>query len=86
VSKGGYVGRAMPRLEDPRMVCGLGQYVDDLQPAGLLHAAILRSPVAHALLKNVDVTNARALAGVHAVFTAADFPAGVPEIPLCSRC
>ena len=56
--------------------------VDDLQPQGLLHAAVLRSPVAHARLCEIDVTAALALAGVHAVLTATDFHPHVPEIPL----
>ncbi len=77
-----YIGRAVERLEDSRFLRGRGQYVDDLHPPGLLHAAILRSAVAHARIRAIDVTGARALPGVHAVFTAADLGAHVPKIPL----
>ncbi len=77
-----YVGQPVPRLEDVRMLRGRGQYVDDIQPSRLLHAAVLRSPVAHARLRSVDVTAAKALPGVRAVYTAADFQPRVPEIPL----
>ena len=77
-----YVGQAIPRLEDARLLRGHGQFVDDLQPQGLMHAVIVRSPVAHANLHGVDVAAALALPGVHAVLTAADFGAYVPEIPL----
>ena len=67
-----YVGRAMKRIEDPRLIKGLGTYVDDLRLPGLVHAAILRSPHAHARIRKIDVSAARALAGVVAVFTGAD--------------
>ena len=51
---------------------GRGRYVDDLEPAGGLHAAFVRSSHAHAHIQSVDVSAARALPGVHAVFTAPD--------------
>jgi carbon-monoxide dehydrogenase large subunit len=60
------------RNEDPRLLRGLGAYVDDIDPPGVLHAAILRSPYGHARFSHVDVTAARAHPGVHAVYTAAD--------------
>src|SRR5437763_16397035 len=63
---------AVRRLEDPRLLRGLGSYVDDIDPPGVLHAAILRSPFGHARIKSIDTSAARALAGVHAVYTAAD--------------
>jgi aerobic carbon-monoxide dehydrogenase large subunit len=60
------------RNEDPRLLRGLGSYVDDIDPPGVLHAAILRSPFGHARFGAIDVSAARNLAGVRAVFTAAD--------------
>jgi len=67
-----YVGRAMKRIEDPRLIRGIGTYVDDLRMPGLVHAAILRSPHAHARIRRIDVAAARALPGVIGVFTGAD--------------
>jgi aerobic carbon-monoxide dehydrogenase large subunit len=60
------------RNEDPRLLLGMGTFVDDIEPAGVLHAAILRSPYGHARVRSIDVTQARAHPGVHAVYTAAD--------------
>ena len=80
------VGSAVERLEDLRFLRGRGQYVDDVARAGVLHAAILRSSVAHGRIRAVDAAPARALAGVHAVITAAEIAAGsggaVPIIPM----
>ncbi len=67
-----YIGRRYPRVEDPTLVRGAGRFVDDLQPAGLLEAAFLRSPTAHGLIRSIDAAAARALPGVHAVYTLAD--------------
>ncbi len=66
------LGARIPRNEDPRLLRGLGTFVDDIDPPGLLHAAVLRSPHAHARLAAIDVSRARALAGVALVLTAAD--------------
>ena len=55
-----YIGRRYPRVEDPTLIRGAGRFVDDIQPAGLLEAAFLRSPVAHGLIRSVDATAARA--------------------------
>ena len=49
-----YVGRAMKRIEDPRLIKGIATYVDDMRLAGLLHASILRSPHAHANIVSID--------------------------------
>ncbi len=69
------IGQAHPRLGGDRLVLGAGRFVDDVRVAGALHAAVLRSPHAHARLRSLDTRRARALAGVHAVLTAADVPA-----------
>lgn len=60
------------RNEDPRLLRGMGAYVDDIDPPGVLHAAILRSPYGHARIRSIDTSQARTLPGVHAVYTAAD--------------
>jgi aerobic carbon-monoxide dehydrogenase large subunit len=67
-----YIGRRHPRVEDRPLVRGAGRFVDDLDPPGVLQAAFLRSAVAHGLINAIDTTKARALAGVHAVYTLAD--------------
>jgi carbon-monoxide dehydrogenase large subunit len=76
------IGSPVERLEDLRFLRGRGQYVDDLAPAGLLHAVILRSPVAHGRIRQLDAAAARALPGVHAVITAAEIGRPVPIIPM----
>ena len=77
-----FVGSAVERIEDLRFLRGRGQYVDDVTRPGLLHAAILRSAVAHGKIRAIDTAAARALHGVHAVITAADMKGAVPTIPL----
>lgn len=69
------VGARVKRVEDKRLLTGRAQFVDDLVRAGLLHAAFVRSPLAHGVLRGVDVTAAREAPGVVAVFTAADLAA-----------
>jgi aerobic carbon-monoxide dehydrogenase large subunit len=67
------------RREDPRLVTGMGQFVDDLRVVGCLHAAMLRSPHAHARIVAIDVAAARRAPGVAGVFVADDLgPAGDP--------
>ena len=62
-----FIGSPVERLEDLRFLRGRGQYVDDLTRTGMLHAAVLRSSVAHGRIRSIDVSAALALAGVHAV-------------------
>jgi CO/xanthine dehydrogenase Mo-binding subunit len=69
------IGQPHPRLGGEPLVTGRGRFVDDVRVPGLLHAAVLRSPHAHARLVSVDTKRARDLPGVHAVLTAADVPA-----------
>ena len=66
------IGARIPRNEDPRLLRGLGCFVDDVNPPGVLHAAALRSVHAHARIARIDPGAARRLAGVHLVLTAAD--------------
>jgi len=68
------IGLSIPRPDGPEKVTGQVQYVADLNPRGLLHAKLLRSPHAHARILRIDVSRARALPGVRAVLTAADIP------------
>ena len=67
------VGASLRRTEDPRFLLGRGNYVDDLQRAGMLHAAFFRSDVPHGKLISLDVTDARKVPGVLGVYTAEDF-------------
>jgi aerobic carbon-monoxide dehydrogenase large subunit len=70
-----YVGASIKRSEDPRILTGRGRYVDDIKLPRMLHAAFVRSPMAHARLLSVDVSAARELPGVVAVLTGADLEA-----------
>ena len=62
-----YTGQPLKRYEDPQLVIGQGSFVDDIQLSEMLHAAVLRSPHAHARIRAIDVTAARHMAGVVAV-------------------
>ncbi len=66
------LGGRVKRREDPRLVTGRGKYTDDVQPEHCLHAVFVRSTMAHARLAAVDVTAARGIPGVEAVYVAAD--------------
>jgi CO/xanthine dehydrogenase Mo-binding subunit len=68
------IGKRIPKMDAPEKACGRTRYIDDINLPGQLHAAILRSTRVHALIVRIDVSRARALAGVHAVITAADVP------------
>jgi carbon-monoxide dehydrogenase large subunit len=70
-----YTGASIKRSEDPRILTGAGRYVDDIKLPGMLHAAFVRSPLAHAGVLSVDVLAAQALPGVVAVLTGADLEA-----------
>jgi aerobic carbon-monoxide dehydrogenase large subunit len=70
-----YTGASIKRSEDPRILTGSGRYVDDIKLPGMLHAAFVRSPLAHARVLSVDVSAARELPGVVAVYTGAEVEA-----------
>ena len=76
-----YIGSPVERIEDFRFLRGRGQFVGDLKREGMLHAAILRSPVAHGRLAAIDVTGALELPGVRTVITAKEI-GEVPRMPL----
>ena len=78
----GVIGRSVRRLEDPRRVRGEGVYVDDVRLPGLLHATVVRSPHAHARLRDVDAAAARAAPGVAALFTANELADALRPIPI----
>ncbi len=69
---GSLLGNAVRRVEDPDLLRGQGVFVDNLRPPGVLFAAFVRSPYAHALLGSVDTSEAAAAPGVVAVYSAAD--------------
>src|SRR5712671_2629443 len=76
-----YIGSPVERIEDLRFLRGRGEFVGDLRREGMLHAVILRSPIAHGRIRRVYTTAAHAIPGVRAVITAAEIGA-VPTIPL----
>ena len=77
-----FIGSPVERIEDFRFLRGRGQFVDDLAHDDLLHAVILRSPVAHGRIRAIDTAAALARPGVHAVITAADIGTEIPVILL----
>ncbi|HYJ54161.1 MAG TPA: molybdopterin cofactor-binding domain-containing protein, partial [Mycobacterium sp.] len=74
VEKSGGVGRSIGAPAAMRVVTGTEQYTMDFAPAGLLHLAVLTSPVAHARIVAIDTTAAEAIDGVHLVLTHRDSP------------
>ena len=66
------LGGVVRRREDPALIKGKGLYVDDVKLVGMLHAAFVRSPFAHAKIVSVDTSEAAAMTGVRAIFTADD--------------
>jgi len=74
-----YIGRAMKRKEDPRFITGRGNYMDDIVLANMTHAAIVRSPYAHATIRGIDTSAAEQMPGVVGVFTGEDID--LPPLP-----
>jgi len=74
----GWIGRPLRRREDAPLLTGRGRFVDDFQPAGLLHLALVRSPHAHARVVRVDVKRARRAPDIVAVLTAEDLDVTEP--------
>jgi carbon-monoxide dehydrogenase large subunit len=79
------VGARIKRTEDPRLLTGLGDYVDDRKVSHLLHVAFRRSDHSHARIISIDCTAARAAPGVVAVFTAEDLASLVKPLRATSR-
>ena len=90
-----YIGQRVPRKEDPRLLTGRGQFVDDIALPGMLHVAFARSAIARGTIRAINSEAAREIPGVHAIYTQADFasvkfemlsfflvPVEVPTTPL----
>jgi carbon-monoxide dehydrogenase large subunit len=80
-----WVGRPLTRAEDERFVKGEAVYVGDMKLPEMLHAAFVRSLYAHGRIVGIDTDAARAMPGVHAVFTAADVEGLVDPFPMLMR-
>jgi carbon-monoxide dehydrogenase large subunit len=83
--QGGGIGDSINRREDPELLTGRGTFVDDIEKRGMLHMAIHRSQYAHAEIEGIDTSEAEAMDGVEAVFTAEDMaeawvPGHVPPV------
>src|SRR3974390_873996 len=77
------IGQGVPRFEDPRLVKGEGRYVGDMAFPGMAFGHVLRSPHAHAGIRAIDTTRAKAAPGVVAVLTGADWQAsGFGDLPV----
>src|SRR6202035_1167119 len=78
---GPYVGRSLLRREDQRLLTGQGQFVSDLVLPRMLHAVFVRSQVAHARIRSVDVARAAAMPGVVLALAGAELLRLVPPVP-----
>ncbi len=78
---GSEVGKARARKEDARLVTGQTNWTDNIKLPGMVHMAFLRSPLAHARIARVDVSAARAMPGVIAAFSGADFASEQGSLP-----
>jgi aerobic carbon-monoxide dehydrogenase large subunit len=77
------IGQPVPRFEDPRLIQGGGRYVADMAFPGMAFGYVLRSPHAHARIRSIDTTKAKAAPGVLAVLTGADYKsAGFGDLPV----
>jgi CO/xanthine dehydrogenase Mo-binding subunit len=83
------VGGRLPRREAREKITGDAQYLDDIVRPGMLHAAYLQSPLAHARIKSCNIDAAKAVGGVRAVLTGKDFPrlgaGSVKDMPFLAR-
>jgi aerobic carbon-monoxide dehydrogenase large subunit len=77
-----WVGQSMRRKEDPRLIKGQATYVDDIVLAGMLHAAVVRSPEAHARIVSIDGSAALERPGIRAVFTGEDMSDLLAPLPM----
>ena len=75
-------GASIKRREDPRLITGLGNYVDDIKLVGTLHLVMVRSPHAHANIRGIDTSRAKALEGVVAVFTGKELKDQLGSLPV----
>lgn len=77
----GFIGRSVARKEDRRLLTGQGMYVADIQLPNMVHAAFVRSPMAHARVVSVDLAAARAVPGVILALSGADLLKALPPTP-----
>ncbi len=77
-----WVGRSLRRKEDPRLITGRATYVDDLALPGMLWAAVVRSPEAHANIVSIDTSRALARPGIRAVYTGEDMSDLLAPLPM----
>lgn len=75
------IGTPLKRREDPRLITGSADYTDDIQLPGMVHAAIVRSPHAHARIRSIDTQAAEQAPGVLVVFTGADTEETLQGVP-----
>jgi aerobic carbon-monoxide dehydrogenase large subunit len=75
-------GASVKRKEDPRLITGNGQYVDDVRMLDMLYVTFVRSPYGHARIKSVNVAQAKAAGGVVAVYTGKDIEGKIPSVPV----
>jgi aerobic carbon-monoxide dehydrogenase large subunit len=77
------IGQSVSRFEDPRLLKGGGRYVGDMVLPGMVFGQVLRSPHAHARIRSIDLSRARAAPGVLAILTGADWQAsGWGDLPV----
>jgi CO/xanthine dehydrogenase Mo-binding subunit len=76
-----WIGMDLKRREDPALITGRARFTNDVNLPGMLHAAVLRSPYAHARILSVDADAARELPGVHAVLTGREAAELIDPVP-----
>src|SRR5665647_3115315 len=79
------IGQPVLRSEDPTLVRGEGRYTDDISRPGQAYAVMVRSSVAHGVIRGIDTAAAKAMPGVLAVYTAADLTRDGPPIRYTPR-
>src|SRR5260370_27659942 len=80
-----YIGKPLKRKEDPRLIQGIGHYVDDLSLSGMHYAAFLRSPYAHAKIRSVDLSKVRHASGVVLALSGADIDGAIQAVPCAAQ-
>ena len=78
---GQYIGQSVKRVEDQRFITGKGQYTDDITLPGMTYATFIRSPLAHANIKNIDLSAAKNAPGYVASFVGGDIPEAIAGVP-----
>ena len=79
------VGQRVKRREDPRLIQGLGTYVDDVKLVGMQHLAFKRSDIAHGRITSIDTKAAEAMDGVEAVFSGEQIAEFLAPMPIGTR-